>query len=230
VPKTDLKILKDMNILYIEDDSMVALQTVALLRHFFDTVLYSSNAEDALEIYKSNNIHLLITDIELPGMSGLALCDIIRKEDKKTPIFITTMHDDKENLQKAVKLNLVDYLIKPISISAIKKTLTESLERLNENNVLTVRINKDTYYYPFRGEIEVSKKSVPLAQKEIELLDLLLKHKNQIVARETIEYTLHPDEPLSDSAYKNIIFRLRKKIGKDSITSTSGVGILLKIC
>jgi len=131
--KLDTNILKSMNVLYVEDDPLVARQTSSLLKHFFSSVMYFNNAEEALASLSSTLVHLIITDIELPGMSGLQLCQEVRKENTQVPIFITTVHDDKEKLQEAVKLNLVDYLIKPVSISSIQDTLTESLKRISEN-------------------------------------------------------------------------------------------------
>lgn len=223
----NLKFLKNLTVLYVEDDAILASQTTALLNHYFRKVVYCENAEDGLRLLNAQPIHVVITDIGLPGISGLELCEEIRKTDRNIPIFITTMHDEKETLQKAVKLNLVDYLIKPVSISTIEKSLLESLKRLEENGMLIVKLDADTSYFPFRGEVEVSGETIPMTQKEIELLDLLLSRKNQVVQRETIEYLLYPDDPLSDSAYKNLIYRLRKKIGKELIVSVSGIGIKL---
>ena len=224
-------LLKNMNVLYVEDDSFVGIQTLKLLKHFFHTVIFCDNAEEALEQFSSKLIHLIITDIELPGMNGLQLCEEIRKVNQQIPIFITTIHDDKEKLQQAVKLNLVDYLIKPVSIPSIKKTLLESLTRITQSNMLMIQINPEIDYNPLLGQIEVSgiNAPVPLSQKEIKLLNLLLRHENKIVTRVNIEHDLYSDNPLSDSSYKSLVFRLRKKIGKDTITSLSGVGIKLNV-
>jgi len=227
----DSNILKSMSVLYVEDDALVAKQTSDLLEHFFHSVIYFNNAEEALNSFSTTLVHLVITDIELPGMSGLQLCQEIRKKNRQIPMFITTIHDDKSKLQEAVKLNLVDYLIKPVSISSIQSTLIESLQRITENGLLAIPINDKTSYNPLHGQIEVTGKAVPipLTQKEIMLLNLLLQNKNQTVPRESIEQLISPDKAISDSGYKSLIFRLRKKVGKESISSLSGVGIKLNI-
>ena len=229
--KLDADILKSMNVLYVEDDALVAKQTSNLLKHFFNSVIYFNNAEEALSSFLSSQIHLIITDIELPEMSGLQLCQEIRKTNTHIPIFITTVHNDIEKLQAAVKLNLVDYLIKPVSIPSIQETLAASLKRIANNGMLSIPIDDNTHYNPMQGQIEITDKPIPipLTQKEILLLNLLLENNNQTVPRETIEQLISPDKPLSDSGYKSLIFRLRKKIGKETLSSLSGVGIKLNL-
>lgn len=227
----DSNILKSMSVLYVEDDPLVAKQTSDLLKHFFQSVVCFDNAEEALNSFSTTLIHLVITDIELPGMSGLQLCQEIRKTNKQIPMFITTVHDDKNKLQEAIKLNLIDYLIKPVSISSIQSTLIESLQRIIENGLLSILINDMTSYNPLQGQIEITGKAVPipLTHKEIILLNLLLQNKNKTVPRESIERLISPGNTISDSGYKSLIFRLRKKVGKESISSLSGVGIKLNI-
>ncbi len=225
----NIKILKNLNVLYVEDDPVISSHTITLLESYFHTVYGCDNAEDALELFNHERIHLIISDIELPGMNGLQLCEKIRKSNSHIPIFITTAHQDKEMLMQAVKLKLVDYLIKPITVNALAQALSESLDQLNANGDLMVQIDHDRYYYPLIGEIKADGETILLNKFEIELLDLLLINKNKIVNKTTIEHILNPDEPMSEAAYKNLIYRLRKKIGKENIVSVSGLGIKLVI-
>lgn len=225
----NIKILKNLNVLYVEDDPVISSHTITLLETYFHTVYWCDNAEDALELFMHERVHLIISDIELPGMNGLQLCEKIRKSNAQIPIFITTAHEEKEMLMQAVKLKLVDYLIKPITVNSLAQALGESLDQLNANGDLMVQIDHDRYYYPLIGEIKADGETILLNKFEIELLDLLLMNKNKIVNKTTIEHILNPDEPMSEAAYKNLIYRLRKKIGKENIVSVSGLGIKLVI-
>lgn len=225
----NIKILKNLNVLYVEDDPVISSHTITLLESYFHTVYWCDNAEDALELIMHERVHLVISDIELPGMNGLQLCEKIRKSNAHIPIFITTAHQDKAMLMQAVKLKLVDYLIKPVTVNTLAQALSESLDQLNINGDLMVQIDHDRYYYPLVGEIKERGEIVLLNKFEIELLDLLLLNKNKIVNKTTVEHILNPDEPMSEAAYKNLIYRLRKKIGKENIVSVSGLGIKLLI-
>lgn len=225
----DIKILKNLNVLYVEDDAIVAAQTLSLFEYYFHKVFYCGTAEEALNIYHNESVQLIITDVELPGMNGLTLCESIRKNDYKIPIFITSMYSEKELLKEAIKLNLVDYLIKPVSISTINDTIKESIDRMSKSGIFTVNISKDTRYYPLSGQLEKAKEIVSLSHSEMTLLNLLIDQKNMLVDRTLIEHHLFPDEPMSDASYKNLIYRLRKKIGKEHIVAISGMGIILKM-
>lgn len=225
----DLKYLKNMNVLYVEDDENIAHPTVSLLEKFFHKIYHSDNAENALEIVQNEVIHLLITDIELPGMSGMTLCEEIRKTDQNLPIFITTIHDDYNILKKAIKLNLVDFLVKPISSSSIINALAESLNRIRNNDDLMTKIGDNIDFYPLSGELIVSDKKINLTKYELRLLTFLIKHKNQIISKSMIENLLYHEEPMTDAAFKNLVYRLRKKIGKDSLHTVVGAGIKLKV-
>ena len=225
----NLNHLKNMNVLYVEDDENVANPTFTLLERFFHKIYHSDNAEDALQIIKNEVVHMLITDIELPGMNGLTLCEEIRKTDQNLPIFITTMHDDTHTLKKAIKLNLVDFLVKPISVSTIMNALAEGLKKFESNNDARTKIGDNVDFYPLSGELMVSDKKVNLTKYELKLLTFLVKHKNQLISKSMIEDVLSYEEPMTDAACKNLLYRLRRKIGKDSIHTIVGAGIKLKV-
>lgn len=223
----DIKLLKYINVLYVEDDPLVAAQTLELLKRLCQNVFYCGNAEDALILLEDEKIHIVITDIELPGMSGLELCKRIRSKNSNIPIFITSVYNNKEKLLEAIKLNLVNYLIKPVSITSITQTLLGCIQKLQEDGTFMIRLNSGSNYCPMLGQVEMSGNIISLTRAESILLDLLIHHKNQIVHYDSIEYAIHSEEPMSESAFKNLIYRLRKKVGKDSIVAVSGVGIKL---
>ena len=225
----NLNHLKNMNILYVEDDENIAHPTLTLLERFFHKIYHSDNAEYALKIIENEVIHMLITDIELPSMSGLSLCEEIRKTDQNLPIFITTIHDDTHTLIKAIKLNLVDFLVKPISAVTMMNALAESLKKFESNNDVRTTISDNVDFCPLSGELIISDKKVNLTMYELRLLSFLVEHKNKLISKSMIENVVYYEESMSDAAYKNLIYRLRKKIGKDAIHAIVGAGIKLKV-
>ncbi len=71
-----------------------------LIWSIFAEIYEASDGVEALDIYKSNKIDMIMTDIEMPNMNGLSLCKEIRITDKKIPIIITTAYTSTEYLQK----------------------------------------------------------------------------------------------------------------------------------
>ena len=77
------------------------------------------SADLALEIYNNNRIDIILSDINLPGMSGLEFTKIIREENRLIPIILLTAHTNTELLLEATRLRLIDYLTKPIDFEML---------------------------------------------------------------------------------------------------------------
>jgi len=75
--------LKELNVLFVEDDALIRDAFSLLVENIFKNFYIANDANEALEIYKNNNIDLVITDIKMPKISGLELASILKKEKKR---------------------------------------------------------------------------------------------------------------------------------------------------
>ena len=117
--------LNELKVLYVEDDKIIRDEFSEMLSRFFGQVTAARNGADGLFIYQellntNENIDLIISDVDMPKMSGLELLEKIRENDNNIPFIFTTAHSQVDFLLKAISLNISDYLIKPINISALK--------------------------------------------------------------------------------------------------------------
>lgn len=224
---TNMDHFKNLNLLFIEDNPIVSEEFSNIFNIYFHNVYYTNTAEEALKLFEKEKIDVLITDVILPGMNGIDLCHKIRKKNPQIAIIIITAYDKNDFLKKAIKLNLIDYLIKPISYNNIKTTLMETLEWLNKNDVYFVKITDKITYKPLVCKLDIEGRSISLTKMEAALLDLLLQNKNRIVSHDLIKETIYPEEYPSEAAYKSLVFRLRTKISKDVLTSVYGEGLKL---
>ncbi|RXJ95570.1 hypothetical protein CRV00_03755 [Malaciobacter molluscorum] len=121
----DLKELKTITLLYVEDDEMTKIQTVSVFEKIFKNIYTASNGEEGLELFKEhkNSIDAIIADLNLPKMTGLKMAEKIHKISQSIPIIFTTAYTDEDILLKAISLNIDSYITKPIKI----KDLTESI-------------------------------------------------------------------------------------------------------
>lgn len=135
--QVDLKnsIINKSTVLYVEDEEILREEISSLLDGFFQKVFTASNGEEALEIYEKNidEIDIIITDVNMPKMNGIELTSRVRERDPELPILICTAFNDSEILIKAIRLNVNDYIIKPIQMITTLKVC---------NKILTARNNE----------------------------------------------------------------------------------------
>lgn len=99
-------------------------------------ILTAEDGKAAWEIFRSREVHLLITDICMPEMNGLQLLKTLRTNEQKTVVLILSGYPDFEYVQEAIRLGVVNYLLKPTS----KKKLIEAVEQALEIKAANERI------------------------------------------------------------------------------------------
>ncbi len=91
-------------------------------------ILLAKNGEEALHHLQREKVHLVLTDLKMPGMSGLELLQEIQNKYKHIPVIIITAYGSIENAVAAMKLGAYDYIIKPIKIEKLNTLLEKSLQ------------------------------------------------------------------------------------------------------
>ncbi|WP_282942880.1 response regulator [Paenibacillus sp. RC67] len=134
-----------------------------------------SNAAEAMGVLSSRHVHLLITDIRMPEVSGLQLVEATQHTGHKPAVIIISGHPDFDYAQSAIQLGVVNYLLKPIQ----KSKLVEAVEQ-------ALRIEEE------RGRVEVLEKLV-----DSQLLQAKNAANYSLPVQEAIHYVeLHLQEPL----------------------------------
>ncbi|GIW22319.1 MAG: hypothetical protein KatS3mg068_1326 [Candidatus Sericytochromatia bacterium] len=94
------------------------------------TITTAENGKIALEKYKNNNFDLIITDIQMPEMSGYDLTEEIRKLDKNIPIIALTASSIAEEKEKSFKIGINDFITKPITQNSFKDVIQKWIDKL----------------------------------------------------------------------------------------------------
>ena len=224
------KIIKNLNILYIEDEKNIRLNIKKTLELFCENVFDSENILNAKEILSKNRIDIIISDINLPDMSGIDFVKEIRITDKTIPIVLLSAYTDKEFLLGATKLKLVDYLTKPVDFKSLNNALQNCVNEILDNSRYVITFKNNIHYNVLQRKLFNLEDSTELSltSKELDLLDFLIKNSNRVCSSEELKNTVWDDfSEASDSALKNLLNKIRKKIGKESIVNISGVGYRL---
>ncbi len=219
--------LINLSLLYVEDDEIIRLNAVEYLSLYFKKVLQAVDGQEALELYERDKPDIIMSDIEMPRMSGLEMAKRIRKKDKAIPIIITTAFTDTHYMLQAIELQLVKYIIKPISSKKLQEALNLLLEHLNINNIAT--IDKQKHYDSLNKCFIIDKNIIKLTNKELKLLDLLAKNHHRVVRYEEIETHIWYDDYMSMDALRALIRTLKKKLQGDYMENVSGFGYRLKL-
>jgi DNA-binding response OmpR family regulator len=223
-------ILKKLNILYIEDEETIRINVKKVLLLLCRNVFDVSNIEDAKNIFKTQRIDIIISDINLPNINGIEFIKELREIDKTIPVILMSAYTDKEYLLEAAKLKLVDYLTKPVDFKTLSFALSKCVEDILDNSRYIILFNNEVEYNVLHKKLihKENAEEISLTSKELELLNFLIKNNNRIVCAEELKSNLWEDcFDATDSALKNLLNKLRKKIGKESISNISGVGYKL---
>lgn len=201
--------------MYAEDNAALREITEKTLQLVVGKVHSVADGEEALKIYKNNPIDIVILDIHMGSFSGIEVAKKIREDNDKVPIVIVSGSIETEDLLAACKLNLIDYVHKPIEFNALVKVLYSAVERLQSHGLLLAKIN-DSLSYDYFAKVFINSKGkkISLTKNEIHAIELLLSNRGQIIAYETFSQEL--DEVMTDGALKNLVLRLRKKMGDDT--------------
>ena len=222
-------ITKNLSLLYIEDEKFIRENAILFLEDQFKIIYEAKDGVEGFEIYNTQKPDIIITDISMPRMSGLELCEKIRTLDQKTPIIITTAHADTHYLLKAIELNLIKYLIKPIEEDQLLEAINICCEKLSLNNSNIVQLTLDFTFDTFNKTLFNKNILIKLTKSELLLLDILIKKIDHIVSYEEIEYFIWYDKVMSSDALKSVVRSVRNKIDKSIIENFSKQGYKIKI-
>ena len=125
--KLDTKELKNITVLYVEDNEMVRTQTEKILNKLFKHAFIAEDGVEGFEVYTKHKdeIDVIVTDINMPHLSGLDMIKKINKLHPSIATIVTTAHSDSENLLKAIDINIDKYITKPIQIKELTVSIVE---------------------------------------------------------------------------------------------------------
>jgi len=125
-----IKYSQNLKLLYVEDNQEARESTQLILEEFFTDIVVAVDGKDGLEKYKSNDIDLIITDINMPKLNGLEMIKLIREIDNDVPILVLSAYNESGYFMDSIKLGVEGYLLKPIDIEQFLGVLVKVTEKL----------------------------------------------------------------------------------------------------
>jgi len=195
------------SILIVDDEKNYLVVLEALLGAEGYEIVTADGAHDALRLLKEGDIDLVLTDMKMPGMSGMELLEETKKVKPEVPVIMMTAYGTIEMAVEAMKKQAYDYITKPFQNEELKLTIRKALEnyRLVKQNRLLSEALSDRYKY---GNI-IGKSSAML--KIYDLVDKVARSKASVLitgpsgtGKELIAKAIHYNSPRKDRPFISV--------------------------
>lgn len=214
------------DVLIVEDDKELNMLLTDFLRAEGYIVTTVESGERAIQVFEKYGARLVVLDINLPDISGFAVCSKLR-ENADTPILIVSSRTDKEDKINGLDLGADDYIEKPYDIDILLAKIKGIFKRRYQRSILSasgVTLNLAN------RTAEIDGKPMELAAKEFDLLVLLIENQGKALKKEYLFSTVWGSDSESELQTLHVhINHLRQKLGDDSknakrILTVWGVG------
>ena len=201
-------------VLLVEDETtLLNLVTQHLTSEGFN-VIPNTNGDTALELARQEHPDVCVFDVMLPGMDGLSLCRILRKESE-VPIILLTARGAEIDRVIGLESGADDYIVKPFSLPELVARLRAALRRapkLHGERLACGEVSLDLVSRRVYSE----DREVKLSHKEFELLATLMRNKGAVLSREFLITQVWGYDFDGDPRTVDVHVRwLREKLEKD---------------
>ena len=216
-------------VLVIDDEPSVRELISEALSLSEITAVQAADGLEALSHLRRERFDLLILDINMPKLDGLALLEKLRTEGMSVPVLMLSARADKADINQGLRIGADDYLTKPFSIEElvlrVKAIMRRSKGEVAEVKVLTcgpISMDFSKYSVKFKDQ------SVDLSPTEFKLLEQLILNRGNVVTKETLlSEVWEIDFKSNSTVVDTYISYLRKKLhidGFDGIKTVRGIG------
>lgn len=205
--------MESRKILVIDDEPQITrVLRRSLIAHRYD-VRVASDGEAGLELFHDWKPDLVITDLSMPEMGGIEVCQEIRKISE-IPIIVLSVKGEERTKVEALDAGADDYITKPFGmnelLARVRATLRRAPDGKKEENILEIGdflINLETHQALVRGA------EIHLTPKEFELLVYLVKHHDKVLTHRVLLGAIWGGNYTGQTEYLRVFLgNLRKKI------------------
>ena len=224
---------KMINVLFVEDDSMIGESTHILLQHEGFEVTWVRTGLEALDALACGEYQLVLLDLGLPELEGLDVLKRIRQDNDQNnhiAVVIITARDGVKDRVRGLSQGADDYLVKPYEFEELMARMEAVLRRTNPT-LLTQDYYEvaDIRLYPATHRLVKQGQEIELSNKEWAILQPMMMHPNQIFSKSHLEQKLYDwQSEVSSNTIEVYVHHLRQKLGKDLIRTVRGLGYCIE--
>lgn len=226
--------MQKKQILVIDDDTDLSYIVCDMLENYGYSVTCAEDSETAFTLLTSHTYHLILLDINLPGMSGFEVCLALRKVSKVPVLFASARTNENDRIT-GFDIGGDDYLPKPYSLKELLVRVNALIRRTYDYQEEEETIHIDSIeIHPAARQVKKSGELISLSLKEYDLLAFLLKNKNTAVSKERLLSEVWGAFTEVEPSTLTVHIRwLREKLEDDSknprfIKTVWGIGYMLQ--
>ena len=216
-----------MRILLVEDDELLGDGLRTGLMQYGYTVDWLQDGISADQALKVETFDLLVLDLGLPKLPGIAVLQNLRARGQTLPVLILTVKESVEDRVKGLDSGADDYLTKPFDLDELCARL-RALQRRFSSRAEPLLIHHSITLDPASHTVTLLGENINLSRREFALLHKLLENVGRVLSREHLTQSLYGwGEDVDSNALEVHIHNLRKKFGQDFIRTIRGIGYMI---
>jgi DNA-binding response OmpR family regulator len=217
----DINNLKKIKVLLVEDEEELSSLLKDAIGEYFYSFNVASNGIEGLKQFNNIQADIVITDINMPDMTGLEMSEKLRKDNPDLPIIILSAFSQKEYLLNAIDLSVTKYLIKPFDPDELLEYIVSISNKIGNKEISLVDgfvFNKNTNSLSLNGDF------VKITKREAKFLNTLIDISPLILEDNKMKLKLWDDDDITDERVRTFIKRFRQKTSKTLINNIKGQG------
>ena len=218
--------------LIIDDELALAESTSEYFNMFDVKSTFKTNYEEGLEFLKTNQVSLLLLDINLDNRSGFDLCKEFRKISQ-IPIFFISARQSDDDVLIALGIGGDDYIKKPYTLSILLAKVKAMIKRCNNVDTSEIIEIDDIKIDTLSSKVTIGSETITLKSMEFKLFLYLARNKNKTITKDELFENVWGGGIVSDSTLNVHIRHIREKIENNPnepkyIKTVWGIGYILE--
>lgn len=207
-----------MRVLIVEDSTRLRESLTTGLRCSGFSVDAASDAESALPFLRTANYPLVVLDLSLPGMDGVALLKLMRSEKTCESVLVLSARDHVQDRIEALNCGADDYLVKPFDFDELLARINALVRRVHNQRDPLINLG-NVQLDTARKRVSVNGEAVSLIGREYKTLEFLARHRGVVLSRGQIfEALSSADRNASDRVVEVVVSLVRRKLAAAGVT------------
>lgn len=222
---------ENLNVLCVEDNYEVRLQTIKMLSIYFSSITEAIDGKDGLVKFKNSHFDIVFTDINMPLTDGISMIKEIRKIEPQIPVVVFSAYDNTEYFLETIKCGIEGYILKPFKFEEVQKVIEKIVLKLENSKRINTKIalTHDFFWDKENKSLLKDDKEIALTKKETLLFELLSSIDHKVATPEEIEMEIFNDDYSDNKRVRSLLSRLKCKIGCELIKNVYSRGYKLNL-